>query len=64
MKTKLLVSAWGHAILHAASLIQIRLTTYQKYSPLQLAFGQPPNIYHFRIFDCAVYVPIVPRSTH
>jgi hypothetical protein len=27
---------------------------------LQLAFGQPPNIYHFRIFGCVVYVPIVP----
>jgi hypothetical protein len=25
---------------------------------LQLAFGQPPNIFHFRIFGCAVYVPI------
>jgi hypothetical protein len=60
MKTKLPVSAWGHAILHAASLVRIRPTTYQKYSPLQLAFGQPPNISHFRIFGCAVYVPIVP----
>ena len=39
MKTKLLVSAWGYAILHAASLVRIRPTTYQKYSPLQLAFG-------------------------
>jgi hypothetical protein len=27
---------------------------------LQLAFGQPPNISHFRIFGCAVYVPIAP----
>jgi hypothetical protein len=50
MKSKLPVSAWGHAILHAASLIRIRPTSYQKYSPLQLAFGQPPNIFHFRIF--------------
>jgi len=39
MKSKLHVSAWGHAILHAASLIQIRPTSYQKYFPLQLAFG-------------------------
>jgi hypothetical protein len=64
MKTKLPVSAWGHAILHAASLVRIKPTTYQKYSPLQLAFGQPPNISHFRIFGCAVYVPIAPTSTH
>jgi hypothetical protein len=60
MKTKLHVSAWGHAILHAASLVRIRPTTYQKYSPLQLAFGQPPNISHFRIFGCVVYVTIAP----
>jgi len=25
---------------------------------LQLAFGQPPNIFYFRIFGCVVYVPI------
>jgi hypothetical protein len=60
MKTKLHVSVWGHAILHTTSLVRIRPTTYQKYSPLQLAFGQPPNISHFRIFCCAVYVPIAP----
>ena len=60
MKTKLLVSAWGHAILDAASLVQIRPTTYQKYSTLQLAFGHPPNVLHFRIFCCAVYVPTAP----
>ena len=31
-----------------------------KYSPLQLAFGQEPNIFHLKIFGCAIYVPIVP----
>jgi hypothetical protein len=50
MKSKLPIFAWGHAILHAASLVQIRPTSYQKYSPLQLAFGQPPNIFHFSHF--------------
>jgi hypothetical protein len=60
MKTKLHIYAWGHAILHTASLVGIRPTTYQKYFPLQLAFGQPPNISHFRIFGCVVYVPIAP----
>ena len=28
--------------------------------PLQLAFGREPNISHFRIFGCAVYVPVAP----
>ena len=60
MRTNLPVAAWGHAILHAAALIHIRPTSYHKFSPLQLVFGQEPNISHLRIFGCAVYVPIAP----
>ncbi|GJY78501.1 disease resistance CC-NBS-LRR class family protein [Tanacetum coccineum] len=51
---------WGHAILHAASLIRMRPSADHKYSPIQLASGQEPNISHLRIFGCAVYVPIAP----
>ena len=40
MKSKLPVSAWGHAILHAASLVCIKPTAYHKFSPLQLVLGQ------------------------
>lgn len=60
MKSKLPIYAWGHAVLHAAALIRIRPTGYQKYSPSQLVFGQEPNISHLKIFGCAVYVPIAP----
>ena len=60
MRTKLPISAWGHAIMHAAALVGIRPTSYQKYSPSELVFGQEPNITHLRIFGCAVYVPIAP----
>jgi hypothetical protein len=60
MKTKLLVFVCRQAILHATSLVWIRPTTYQKYFSLQLAFSQPPNISHFRIFCCTVYVSIMP----
>lgn len=60
MRTKLPISAWGHAILHAAALIRIRPTNYNEVSPLQLVYGQEPNISHLRIFGCAVYVPITP----
>nr|GEV63751.1 retrovirus-related Pol polyprotein from transposon TNT 1-94 [Tanacetum cinerariifolium] len=60
MRTKLHVSMWGHAIFHAASLICMRPSAYHKYSPIQLASGQEPNISHLRIFGCAVYVPISP----
>ena len=58
MKTKLPISAWGHVTLHVASLVRIRPTAYHKYSPLQLVFGQQPNIFHFCIFGCVVYVHI------
>ena len=60
IKKKLPVSAWGHPILHAASLVCIRSTAYHKHSPMQLICGQQPNISHFRIFGCAIYVPIAP----
>ena len=60
MKSKLPVSTWGHAILHVASLVRIRPTTYHKFSPLQLVLGRQPNIFHLRTFGCAEYVPIAP----
>ena len=50
----------GHAVLYATTLIRLRPTSYLKSFPLQLAFGQEPNISHFRIFECAVCVLITP----
>ena len=64
MKTKLPVSAWGYAKLHAAPLVRIRPTAYRKHSSMQLICGQQPNISHFRIFGCAIYVPIALSITH
>jgi len=60
MKSKLPMSAWGYAILHAAALIHIRPTSYHSSSPLQLVFSKEPDVSHLRIFGCAVYVPIAP----
>jgi len=60
MRTKLSISIRGHAILHTATLIRIRSTAYHKYSLLQLTFGQESNIFHLKIFGCAVYIPITP----
>ena len=62
IKTKLPASTWGHAIMHAASLIRIRPTSYHEYSPSQLVLGTQPNISHLRIFGCEVYVPIAPTQ--
>lgn len=60
MQSKLLVSAWGHAVLHAAKLIKLRPTAYHPFSPFQLVSGCQPNISHLRKFGCAVHVPIPP----
>ena len=57
---RLPTSCWGHAVLHAAALIQLRPTAYHDTSPLQLVRGKEPSISHLRIFGCAVYVPIPP----
>ena len=50
LKTKLPLSAWGHAIIHAANLIRLRPTANHNLSPLQLAKGYQPNIVHLRVF--------------
>jgi transposase InsO family protein len=57
-------SCWGHAVLHAADLIQLRPTAYHVVSPMQLVRGNIPNISHLRKFGCTVYVPIsLPKRT-
>ncbi|XP_073153898.1 uncharacterized protein [Henckelia pumila] len=62
MRTKLSSSAWGHAIIHAASLVRIRPTNYHQYSPLQLAYGREPDVSHLRVFGCSVQVPLPPTQ--
>ena len=39
LQSQLPVDAWGHAIMHAASLIKLRPSGSQKLSPMQLAYG-------------------------
>jgi transposase InsO family protein len=54
------VSCWGHAVLHAADLIQLWPTAYHSTSPLYLIHGNAPNISHMWKFRCAIYAPISP----
>jgi hypothetical protein len=54
------ISCWGHAVLHAADLVQLRLTAYHTTSPLQLVHGNQPSISHMWKFGCAVYTLISP----
>jgi len=60
MRTKLPVTVWGHASLHAAQLICLRPSAHHKHTLYQLAIGKEPNIFHLRIFGCAIYVTIAP----
>ena len=60
MRTKLPTSTWRHVVMHAASLIRIRPTSYHEYSPSQLVLGKQTNISHLRVFGSTVYVPIAP----
>ena len=60
LDSRLPTSCWGHAVLHAAALIQYRPSAYNSASPHQLARGQQPVVSHLRKFGCAVYVSISP----
>jgi hypothetical protein len=49
---------WSHAVLHAATLLKYRPTLLNDHSPLELLSSQVPNVSHFHIFGCRVWVPI------
>jgi hypothetical protein len=54
------ISCWGHTVLHAVDLIQLRPTVYHSTFPLYLVRGNAPSISHLQKFECAVYAPISP----
>ena len=62
LRTKLPLSAWGHALLHAGNLIRLRPIGDHVFSPLQIVSGSQQNIFHLRVFGYAVYVPIPPKQ--
>ena len=56
MKSKLPITAWGHAILHAVTLICIRPKNYHDVSPLELVFGKQPKYFPSKSFwMCSIY---------
>ena len=63
LRTKLPLSAWGHALLHAGNLIRLCPIGDHDFSPLQIVSGSQPNISHLRVFGSAVYVPIPPKQS-
>jgi transposase InsO family protein len=55
---------WAHAVLHAATLLRYQPTLLNDFSPLELFSGQKPDISHFRVFGCQVWIPTVePKRT-
>jgi hypothetical protein len=54
------ISCWGHAVLHAADLIQLRSTAYHSTSPSYLVRCNASSISHLRKFGCVVYASISP----
>ena len=55
---------WAHVVLHAVTLLKYKPTLLNDYSPLELLSGQTPDISHFRVFGCQIWVPIAePKQT-
>jgi hypothetical protein len=58
------ITFWGHAVWHAADLIQLRPTAYYSTFSLSLILGNAPSIFHLQKFGCAIYAPIsLPQCT-
>jgi hypothetical protein len=52
------ISCWGHVVLYATGLIQLRPTAYHSTFPLYLVCGNALNISHLRKYGCTVYASI------
>jgi hypothetical protein len=56
----LTITCYGHAILHAADLIQLWSTAYYNTFSLYLINGNASSIFHLQKFSCVVYALISP----
>ena len=48
---------WSHVVLHATTLLRYRPTLLNDFSPLELLSGRKPDVFHFQVFGCQVWVP-------
>jgi hypothetical protein len=62
LQSNLPPTAWGHAILHASDLLNLRPATHTQCTPTAMATNTTPNISFLRSFGAAVYVPINPTK--
>ena len=51
-------SLWSHVVLQAAALLKYRPILLNDHTPLELTTGQVPNVSHFRVFGCRIWVPV------
>jgi hypothetical protein len=58
--SNLSITCWGHEVLYATNLIQLRPTAYHSFFLLCLVRDNAPSISHLRKFGYAVYAPISP----
>lgn len=58
LHAKLPDSLWGHAVLHAATLLRLRPTLLNQQTPYEPLASRPPNITHLRVFRCQIWVPV------
>lgn len=56
MHSNLPTSSWGHALLHAASLVRYRPSAYNSLTPHHLAYGVVPDVSHLKKFGCEVLI--------
>ena len=64
LHAKMPSNLWGHAVLHAASLLKLRPTLLNTQTPQELLSGRAPDISHLRVFGCQVWVPIPDPHRH
>lgn len=64
LQANLPTSMWGHAVLHAATLIRLRPSSIEIASSQELLSGRVPNVSHLRVFGCRVWVPIPEPQRH
>ena len=50
---------WEQAVLYVATFLRYRPTLLNDFSPLELFSGQKPDISHFRVFGCQIWVPTI-----
>ena len=55
---------WGHAVLHAASLLRLRPTLLNTQTPQEILSGRPPDVSHIRVFGCQAWIPLPDPLKH